>query len=222
MAIALIASTPVTGTSITTAALNVTFGATIAAGSDIVVTANTNGSGTNGTVIDTQGNTYVQEVLGTSTNVEQTEVFVCHNSAHTVTTSDHITYTNASASRKSVSMEGLSGVVAIGITGTSSGASGTRTISIVTPDANDWVAGGFCSAGTTSYTASTGNLRTQGSSSTTLVGCLMDNTAASAGSVIIAATGPTGIWSAAVVVLRSTTGATPNWYGWKVTSTPNW
>lgn len=109
--------------------------------------------------------------------------------------------------RFAVCADNYSGVLGIG--GTGAGGTGSSTApsaAQTTQDANNFIVAGMGrAAGTSTWTASAGNLRTNyGGATSTSCAAIMDNTAASPGSVTNTATlGTTGVWAVATVELRT-------------------
>jgi hypothetical protein len=107
-------------------------------------------------------------------------------------------------------VEEYSGVQALGITGTKTASSANPGLTLTTGDANDWAVCATATLGAGVPAAGSGNLR-NASSTGGIAGAIVDNTAASAGSVACVDTIASGAWAAAAVELLS---VTPETYIW--------
>jgi len=185
--------------------------ATIPAGSDIVVVqAIRTVANTVSTVVDAPGNTYVFQNAINNGTVARVEVWVAHNTAFQLTSTQNVTVTlNIGASNGATAIAGYSGVAAIGINGTNTGSSTTPTISLTTQDSNNFVLAGFAAQGTATFSANVGILEASavtsgGSGSSNVGGALNDNTAGSPSSVVNTVTlSATNAWAAVGVELRT-------------------
>jgi len=198
MAIAFIASSA--NSALVAGTTGVSPGATIPVGSTVIF-AFSNITSNPAPISDTQSNTYVKILDGTTSG---NWVYICLSTAHQLTTSDKIK--NAVAGTLGLGVTAYSGVVAQGTTASNSGTSTTPTISLTTQDANNFVVAFFEGTWSSSVTisANTGNLRTKNQGGGTgNNNALVDNTAASPSSVTDSVTtNLSRAWNAFAVELR--------------------
>ncbi len=101
-----------------------------------------------------------------------------------------------------------SGVVALGVTNTSTSTAANPSLSLTTQDSNNWCAGGFSGQGTGAFTASTGTLRASavtagGAGASNVGGALVDNTVVSPGTCTTSVTNTDTDWALASLELRT-------------------
>ena len=148
---------------------------------------------------------YAQYVNGTGT---ASAILVCLNCASLTT----VTPTFSGSTKYVLNVAEYSGVSAMGITGIALNTGTSPGLTFTTGDSNDFIVCETASAGSASPTSGTGNLReANNAGSSGVVGALIDNTIASAGSVSCTATISSGIWSASGIELRTTSAKTYIW-----------
>jgi len=154
-------------------------------------------------VVDSGGSSYSKLAGPIDDGTQVVEVWGTPVTGSVASSSVTVTWT-AGTGRKGVAVEEYSGVVAIGNVATNSGTGTNPTISLTTQDANNYVVAGLNGDYAAPITASVGTVRLTIDAGTNLSAVLMDNTAASPGSVTCTGTqAVSATWAAAAVELRS-------------------
>jgi len=201
-----VAIAPTTGAqnSVTSATVVCAVTVTITAGRMVVVKCSSKVTGqTVSSVVDSGGATYSKLAGPIDDGTNVVEIWGTTVTGSVSSSSVTVTWT-AGTGRKGVVVEEYSGVVAIGNVATNSGTGTNPTISVTTQDVNNYVVAGLNGDYDASITASVGTVRQTINAGTNLSAVLMDNTAASPGSVTCTGTQAVSApWVAAGVELRS-------------------
>jgi len=121
--------------------------------------------------------------------------------------STSFTITLSGPTPASCAIEEYSGVLSIGATATSTDASGTMSVSITAPEANDYIVAGLGANSYNGYNMTNGKLRqagglTQNSGKNYVEMVLCDNTAATPTSLTCSSVSGPAVWAAPAVLLR--------------------
>lgn len=199
--------------SASTSAQTCTLPAATTAGNDIVVGVAWQNTGSTIAHVYGSGSTAYFPLYGAICNSgsECVATLVCHKCAAQTA----VTTTMSAGTAFVTTVEEYSGVQALGITGANTGSSATPGLTMNTGDAGDWTVCATSSLGSAGVPSpGTGTLRDASRTGTTaddVAGAMVDNTAASAGSVGCTATTAASPWAATGIELRS---AAPRTYIW--------
>ncbi len=190
-----------------------TLPASTTAGDDVVVGVAWQKTGATVANVYGSGPTAYFPLYGAVCNAasECVATLVCHNCAAQTA----ITTTMSADTVFVTTVEEYSGVAALGITGANTASSIAPGLTMNTGDANDWTVCATASLGSAGVpTAGMGTLRDAnrtGTSSSDIAGAMVDNTAATAGSVSCSDTTSSDPWAATGIELRS---VAPETYIW--------
>jgi hypothetical protein len=173
------------------------------AGNDVIVSLSTDNTATVTSVTDTGGNAYSQRALfASSATALRTEIWLARNVTAATSVTANLT---GVATNVVVSVAQYSGVSRFAqyATNSSGGTVGTTaTASLTTQNSNNFVVAAFASV--QGYSASVGNLRTQGGANPNLTGAISDNTSASSAAVANTVTlGGISNWTAVALELET-------------------
>lgn len=197
------------GSNTASASTSVVVTVTVNAGDTVVVVSSATTLVAVSSVADSGGSTYTKRGLtGDNGVVLQTEIWSTEANGAKASTTVTINY--GSAVLVAASVATYTGVDDLGKTATpASGSSSAPSVAITTQDSNNFVVAGMgittIAAGSNTWSATTGNLRTNQAASTLVPGAaIMDNTAAGVGSVTCtAALSQSTTWNALALELRS-------------------